>query len=469
MSGLSPPIMSAELDLLIRLLPRKRAQRDPYVLLLGSGASLSSDCSSTTAIVDDIAGNAGREEFDSIWNSLGNDEKRSLLKPHVGAIEPSPGYRCLAELMKAGYFHFVFSTNFDSALEDSLADARLRRRDYIILINDGTEATARSIAEQLECAFPPIKIVKLHGDFHGGHFAFSDAEIFQFKKPLEDVLKRYFSKSVIVVGHSMRDMDINRTIESGGSSIWYVNPSPPADDVLQAMKARGCAQNYITGEEGTFDRFFQMACEALIETRHNEVNEQIIAVEHKRLLHVLRFRVESIAHLFIDTSHRVWEPHTGPVELLRVPVVGTISASFCRFHDPSDWTFLYLPRGLVGKGGRALKVEGDSMIAKGIHDGDWVVIVPSDRADIPVVGADHSNRQTWAVTVSGETQEDMIKEIYRSSANSVELRPANKSLDRIVIIGNDAELLLNGKVVAVIHQPSCSGLNQCFYRIEPPV
>jgi SOS-response transcriptional repressor LexA len=430
MCGPSPPTMSPRLEFLIRLLKEKRRQKEPYVLLLGSGASLSSGCSSTRAIINDIFPNEGLVEIDDVWCSLGDDEKCCLLEPHLSTTKPSFGYQLLAELIKAGYFDTVFTTNFDPILEDSLADAGLRARDYLVLINDRSSTVQEEIARQLDFSTPRIKIVKLHGDLYRRHLVFAESETFQFSKPLEDALNRFFKRSLLIVGHSMRDTDVNRCIESTGGSIWYVNPSPPEGEVLRAMKARSCPKHYIDSEEGNFDVFFALAHHVLVKKRHTawstQPGQEIIAVENQQLLRTfpLAFKPETVTHLFVQTIRRVEN-----LELLRVPVVGTIGASFCHLHYPSDGITLYLPKHLVKEDCRAFKVVGDSMIANGIHDGDYVLVVPRAKVD-PI------NGQTWAVVVSTETDQgyEMIKKIYmRDDENSVELEAANKAFDSLSI------------------------------------
>ena len=54
----------------------------------------------------------------------------------------------------------------------------------------------------------------------------------------------------------MRDHDINRCLTAKGGSIWYVGPTPPSGDICRFMQSRHSEDNFISGDDGSFDRFF---------------------------------------------------------------------------------------------------------------------------------------------------------------------------------------------------------------------
>ncbi len=280
-----PTGVPKQIEALTRLMNiRRDTAEPPYVLVLGAGASLSSGCSSGARIIEDVVGQLSRKdvaalsweekiaEFYDLLDNLSPTERYTILKSHVVGQSPSPGYRHLAQLTKAGYFDIIFSTNFDVFLEDALSDAGLRARDFTVLV--GSRESEEEIARVLGFSEPRVKLVKLHGDLPARIFAFTPEEIFQFSDKIEKVLKEYLSRDIIIVGHSMRDDDLNRCIRAQGGSIWYTNPAPPtvSDFVGRAIKVR--RGSIISGEMGKFDDFFQALGEALLEAPSRAAREK---------------------------------------------------------------------------------------------------------------------------------------------------------------------------------------------------
>jgi len=250
-------VVPDKIQLLAELMrSRRESGEPPYILVLGSGTSVTLGSSSMRQVVEAIAGSADLERFDKTLNGLSPLERYVILKKHFAQAGVSPGYRCLAKLVKEGFFDVIFTTNLDPFLENSLTNGKLRARDWEVLICG--ERSSEEIMEVLESEKPRVKVVKLHGDVQSRSFAFTPSEISLLGGEGERVLHRYLSRDLIIVGHGPRDYDVNRAIEREGGSIWYVGESPPSMDNLvhQAMKARGTQTNVISGEFGLFDYFF---------------------------------------------------------------------------------------------------------------------------------------------------------------------------------------------------------------------
>jgi len=236
---------------------RQGSGEPPYILILGSGPSVTLGSSSMKRVVKAVAGSDDLERFYETLDGLSSLERYVILKKHFAEAGISSGYRRLAGLIEEGFFDIIFTTNLDPFLENSLADSKSEATDFeVVVCGEQTNAETMDI---LESAQPRIKIVKLHGDVRSRSFAFTPSEISLLGGDGERVLRRYLSRDLIIVGHGPRDYDINRAIEREGGSIWYVGQSPPPMDdlVYQAMKARGTQKNIISGEFGLFDRFFE--------------------------------------------------------------------------------------------------------------------------------------------------------------------------------------------------------------------
>jgi hypothetical protein len=235
---------------------RKAAGQPPYVLVLGAGATLSSGCRAMSAVVQAVVGDYDLKRFFEIMDSLSETERYTRLQAFFQEPYPSPGYRRLAELAKVGYFDVILSTNFDFLLENAFTEVGLKAEDVEVLVN-GRESEDY-ILKALERRTPRIKLLKLHGDLKARNMAFTPKEIFEFSQKVERVLAKYLNGDVVIIGHEMRDDDINRCIRKDGGALWYIHPEQPAVDsfIWRAMQVR--PSTAISGEPAQFDNFCEM-------------------------------------------------------------------------------------------------------------------------------------------------------------------------------------------------------------------
>lgn len=247
---------------------RRTAGESPYVLVLGAGASLSSGASSTaTMVAQVVADHLGLDvtplpwherldHFYRVLDSLSHTERYVVLQQHLMHVVPSSGYRDMAALLRDGYFDVVLSTNFDLLLEDALQGAGVKTGEVAVLINE--PHAEQRILQTLDYRTPRIKLWKLHGDLKARVFAFTADEIFQFTTRIEQTLTAMLNRDTVVIGHSLRDDDLNRCIRAEGGALWYVNPMAPtsADYAGRAIHARGTTDRIISGDLGRFDDFW---------------------------------------------------------------------------------------------------------------------------------------------------------------------------------------------------------------------
>jgi hypothetical protein len=271
---------------------RKSAGVEPFVLLIGAGASISSGCSPTARLADDVLQSYERTRFEEWeasvqaaaalspdfgelksrevarhkldafyerWARLDHDTKFSILNRHLlqGAA-PSEGYKDLAHLVAAGYFGLALSTNLDNLLERALGDAGRREPEHFVVSVNGRDKP-EEVRQQLESARQPFKLVKLHGTLASpGSYAFTPDEIFRFEEAIRPELARYLNRGLLVVGHSFQDRDIDVLFEKEGGEIHFVNPAPPepGSRIDSVLKVRGYG-SVISGDEAKFDDFFR--------------------------------------------------------------------------------------------------------------------------------------------------------------------------------------------------------------------
>ena len=274
------------------MVARKRSGLDPYIIFLGAGASISSGCSSMMKIVDgvlqshdstqfndwqkEIAEAASlkveygellkekitkqkRERFFGIWSGLNRDSRYPILRQHLWEDKsPSEGYSDLAQLIKKGYIKMILSTNLDNLLEKALNNVGWYQPDDFIVIVNGKDKP-EEVREQLGSSRAPFKLIKLHGTLESpGSYAFTPEKVFDFEKTIKSSLSRIINQSLIVIGHSMQDRDIDILFDEEGKEIHFVNTTRPEPEsrIDTILKVRGQG-SIIGGDDGKFDNFFQ--------------------------------------------------------------------------------------------------------------------------------------------------------------------------------------------------------------------
>lgn len=141
-----------------------------------------------------------------------------------------------------------------------------------------------------------------------------------------------------------------------------------------------------------------------------------------------------------------WDPNSGSADVERrpvrhVPLVGTVAAGTDVLAEEHIEESLPLPADLTGDGDLfMLTVRGDSMIDKGIFDGDFVVV------------RSQSTAKNDEIVVAGIPGEEATVKTYRtdSSSKQVILEPANERLDPMVFAPD--EVTIFGKVVTVMRR-----------------
>ena len=126
-------------------------------------------------------------------------------------------------------------------------------------------------------------------------------------------------------------------------------------------------------------------------------------------------------------------------ESVQLPLYGRIAAGtpIEALRDHSN--AIGIPANMIGKGEHyALKIEGDSMIDAGIHDGDTVIIRRSDTADNGSI-----------VVALVEDTEVTLKRLRRKGA-SIALEPANTEYETR-IFGPD-QVKVQGSLVGLIRK-----------------
>jgi hypothetical protein len=330
------------------MVSRKISGTDPYILFLGAGTSISSGCSSMMQIVDSILEQHAKSEFDKweseikkatkenekygdllrneigkekrtrffeIWGTLDHETKYSILRPHLWEDKnPSEGYKNLAKLIKKGYIKTVLSTNLDNLLEKALNNLGYQQGDFIVVVNGKDQP--KQIVERLNSSHTSLKIIKLHGSLESpDSYAFKPNEIFEFENKIKSDLSRLINQSLIIVGYSGRDRDVDMLFEGEGREIHFVNPTilDTESRIYQILSVRNKGK-IIDGSDGNFDLFFKKLLEYIecdegvndISSSKREENNYGIKLISKKELEVTTRHFITL-HAFLSSSKlRYW-------------------------------------------------------------------------------------------------------------------------------------------------------------------
>ena len=394
------------------MVARKRSEVDPYILFLGAGAVISSGCSSMMQIVDDVLqshdltqydnwqkevaeaaslnakyggllkqeiAKQKRDRFFKIWSKLDRDSQYSILRHHLWEDKsPSDGYLDLARLIQMGYIKIVLSTNLDNLLEKALNNLGWYPPENFIVIVNGKDKP-EEVCDQLESSRVPFKLVKLHGTLESPRsYAFTPSEVFDFEKTIKSTLSRIISQSLLVIGHSMQDRDIDMLFDDEGKEIHFVNPTPQEIgsriDTILKVRRQG---SIIEGTDGVFDNFLQKL-RSYIEEESEETRIQdstpsiegfLRSVGYEHELVVPRSRFRNLPSLYVKPT----EYDGICTKLEKDHIVFIIGEP----HLGKTYTAFYLLWVYYQKGYETLHIRHDRLVnLLHQHDGDMKKLLP---------------------------------------------------------------------------------------------
>ena len=152
-----------------------------------------------------------------------------------------------------------------------------------------------------------------------------------------------------------------------------------------------------------------------------------------------------------------WDANSGAVMERRpvrhVPLVGDVAAGTDVLAQENVEELLPVPQDFTGKGDLfMLRVRGDSMVDKGILDGDYVVAVQQSiakKGDIVVARA-QATADNGEIVIAGIPGEEATVKTYQRKGNTVTLVPANARLSPMVFDADQVQIF--GRVVTVMRR-----------------
>lgn len=122
---------------------------------------------------------------------------------------------------------------------------------------------------------------------------------------------------------------------------------------------------------------------------------------------------------------------------ISLPIIGTVRAGYLsQAIEDIHGYFSVDHHAIKGKNCFFLRVSGDSMIDKGIFDGDLALVRPQQSA---------VNKETVVAMVDGEAT---LKSFFKEE-DHIRLQPANPNMPPIIIRPEDGEVTIVGKVIGV--------------------
>lgn len=188
------------LDDLVESLKRGKDRRQPATLLIGAGCSVSAGIPLASGFLEEFKirfpldyARAEPKTYANCMMQLAPDERREFIAQFISQARLNWTHICIAELIAAGYFGWILTTNFDSLILRACSLIDLFPPIYDLAI----------IPDASEIVFPPVAVFHLHGQHTSHHMANTPEELRSQMIRLEPLLKdAIVGKNIVVAGYS---------------------------------------------------------------------------------------------------------------------------------------------------------------------------------------------------------------------------------------------------------------------------
>ncbi len=146
------------------------------------------------------------DEYSVLFETLYPNERarQRYVEPRIEQGFPNWGYLYLANLVEAGYFNVIFTTNFDDLVNEALS---------LYLGYNPVVCAAESEVETINIASTRAKIVKLHGDYLFKRLRNTVDELAELDPVVEAKFGEFSRRcGMLVIGYAGRDRSVMRAI-----------------------------------------------------------------------------------------------------------------------------------------------------------------------------------------------------------------------------------------------------------------
>lgn len=257
----------------------------PYILFLGEGCAAAAGAPSRVEVARRALRMLGSENestqrdalpVDEVFRRFGQSAARlssaqmpRMLRALYSGVAVPAFYQYVAMLVRERYFPLIMTMNFDTLLEQALADAGLRNSDYR-LTTIGPQRT--STGAESESVPPLTHIVKLHGDLAQDMAQISPDQIQEALNASRSWIKADLRGDLVMVAHAQGDDPIDQWLSNTPQrELWWVSESPPSDRAI-AQSWSHVPINEIGAEMGRPQLFFPQLAYRLLQTAIPEID-----------------------------------------------------------------------------------------------------------------------------------------------------------------------------------------------------
>ncbi len=216
-------------------------------------------------------------------------ERCRIVRPYFEDCRPSEGHIRLAGLIREQFFSTIFTTAIDGLLEKTLEQQRLLPgREYIRCVLPTTSPDEIRLALNESSR---VVVIKLLGDLDARVLPLTRDECIENLQRVADIIDEHSAKTCILANIGQRDRPLLRFVSPTGGDIFWVSEHVPVGDreafddlkldspdtlgfheylprAVNLLAERGCRENVLCRDVGTYDAFFAQLHTRLIRGRH---------------------------------------------------------------------------------------------------------------------------------------------------------------------------------------------------------
>ncbi len=161
----------------------------------------------------------------------------------------------LADLVKAGFFDVILTTNIDSFLEATDAFWDGNGSDTSQVFVHGIQDSIKTLRE----AGGNTHIIKIFGDLKLLRYNTAGHEFdLEADKEFKNYLTTQLTRDVLIVGYDpVWDQPIEKAFPTTGGALWYVNEDSPPPETYLAQVLEQRKGRYLEGMQGSYRCFWQ--------------------------------------------------------------------------------------------------------------------------------------------------------------------------------------------------------------------
>ena len=179
-------------------------------------------------------------------------ERHNILVGALATLMYREEDKLLAELVRAGFFEVIITTNIDTLLEDACSSCGLRELDDYRVLTDVAEIAK---FEQNKPRYSSI--IKVFGGLETKHYSMTgEALNLQAEDRLQQPLVSILAREVLVVGYDpVWDHEIEPAFPTNGGTVWHINETELLTNTHLATIFNRRNGHFFQNEQGSYSSF----------------------------------------------------------------------------------------------------------------------------------------------------------------------------------------------------------------------